>query len=353
LIQRRELSGLQPVYIANLSEVGAEKSRMSAAWSMIEKLLSQREQVSIIYDQALTPPRHLEKFSDRLKSVGLKAVDATTNWIASGCKGYISFGSEHGKLSGNAVLSPREAKLLGMPVHVVDSADLAPEHARDVRSRGVTALLGFVDASSSRVDRPPQHPTKSRDLLFADASAKSAEPDNTEGAKRRILFSNVFFAPQTIGGATRVLKDNIDYFLDHHSDEYEIAILTSDDENDRDGASRIDHYRGIPVMRIATPQELDMDWRPFNAAVYQHALTVLENFKPDLVHIHCLQRLSVAVAEACRTMSVPYIVTLHDAWWLSDYSFLINEHGELAMPSQDVLTQKFSRRIGRSDSLSR
>ncbi|MEN3211536.1 HAD-IA family hydrolase [Methylorubrum populi] len=353
LIQRRELSGLQPVYIANLSEVGAEKSRMSAAWSMIEKLLSQREHVSIIYDQALTPPRHLEKFSDRLKSAGLKAVDATTNWIASGCKGYISFGSEHGKLSGNAVLSPREATLLGMPVHVVDSADLAPEHARDVRSRGVTALLGFVDASSSRVDRPPQHPTESRDLLFADAPAESAAPADTKSAKRRILFSNVFFAPQTIGGATRVLKDNIDYLLDHHSDEFEIAVLTSDDENDRNGASRIDHYRGIPVMRIATPQELDMDWRPFNAAVYQHALTLLENFKPDLVHIHCLQRLSVAVAEACRTMSVPYIVTLHDAWWLSDYSFLINEHGELAMPSQDVLTQKFSRRIGRSDSLSR
>jgi hypothetical protein len=39
-----------------------------------------------------------------------------------------------------------------------------------------------------------------------------------------------------------------------------------------------------------------MDWRPHNPRVGEYAAEVIRLFKPDLVHIHCLQRLGQAPA---------------------------------------------------------
>ncbi|MGI4731974.1 MAG: HAD-IA family hydrolase [Janthinobacterium lividum] len=158
-------------------------------------------------------------------------------------------------------------------------------------------------------------------------------------SKPRILFVNVFFAPQVIGGATRVLTDNIDYLLDHYRDAFDLAVFTGDEQNDRVDEWRIDAYRGIPVYRVATPQELNMDWRAANDRVGARFQAVLDAFKPDLVHIHCLQRLSVTVAEVCRASDIRYLVTLHDAWWISDFPFLTDAAGMPAAAEHDYYAQ--------------
>jgi HAD superfamily hydrolase (TIGR01549 family) len=158
--------------------------------------------------------------------------------------------------------------------------------------------------------------------------------------RKRILFANVFFAPQTIGGATRVLKDNIDYLLDHHSDEFELAVVTTDEQNDHTGEWRADTYRGVAVFRIATPQEMNMDWRPINLQSGARFAAVLDFFQPDLVHIHCLQRLSVTIAEICQDRTLPHFVTLHDGWWISDFPFLVNEEGTFTPAMADFTAQE-------------
>ncbi|MFT8522111.1 glycosyltransferase [Gluconobacter oxydans] len=172
-------------------------------------------------------------------------------------------------------------------------------------------------------------------------------------AKPRILFANLFAPPQTTGGATRVLSDNAGYMLAHAGDDYDFAILASDDENSHRGVTRVDSWKGAPVFRIATPQEIDMDWRTYNSEVDAQTRRIITLFKPDLVHIHCLPRLSVAVAEACRRLGIPYVITLHDAWWLSDFPFLVQEDGEPARISIDPATQSYSHRIGLPRSLER
>ena len=193
------------------------------------------------------------------------------------------------------------------------------------------SILRMVEEPRPASSLPLPHCT-SQDRPAADAS--TARP------VKRILFANVFFAPQVIGGATRVLKDNIDYLLDQHCDEFEIAVFTADEQNEHVYESRIDTYRGIPVFRVSTPQELNMDWRGDNVVVGTKFAAVLAAYKPDLVHIHCLQRLSVTVAEACRASGVPYIVTLHDAWWISDFPFLTNELGMPALAHPDYYNQQ-------------
>ncbi|WP_462123504.1 glycosyltransferase [Methylorubrum aminovorans] len=171
--------------------------------------------------------------------------------------------------------------------------------------------------------------------------------------KPRILVVNVFFPPQTVGGATRVVRDNIDHILDHAADRFELAVAASDIDVEPAYQTRIDAYRGIPVFRIATPLERNMDWRPFNKRVRDEFETLLDRFEPNLVHFHCIQQLTASVVEAARIRGIPYVVTVHDAWWISDFQFLIDEDGLVQMPSPDPLADATSRSVSPTASVAR
>ena len=80
-----------------------------------------------------------------------------------------------------------------------------------------------------------------------------------------------------------------------------------------------------------------MDWRPFNENHAEPFERVLDHFRPDIIHFHCIQRLTATIVEVALRREIPYIVTLHDAWWISDNQFLVDEDGLLQLPSTDVL----------------
>ena len=143
------------------------------------------------------------------------------------------------------------------------------------------------------------------------------------------MICNVFFAPQSHGGATRVVENNVDQMLDRYSDEFEISILSTF-KGLKAGALKVDNYRGHAVYRIGTPAEVNMDWRPFNDKDVLPAFRrVLEIAEPDLVHFHCIQRLTASIVEETLRLHVPYVVTVHDAWWIADHQFLLDQNDSL------------------------
>jgi glycosyltransferase involved in cell wall biosynthesis len=153
-------------------------------------------------------------------------------------------------------------------------------------------------------------------------------------AKPRLMLANVYFPPQTIGGATRVLKDNVDAFIDFGlCDEFDLAILTTDAGVQPPGKITVDSYRGLPVFRISTPEEVNMDWRPSNPSIGALFSRIHDLWKPDLMHFHCIQRLTGSIVDTCRQNNTPYLITAHDAWWISDYQFLTNEMNQVIDPS--------------------
>ncbi|KAB8123966.1 glycosyltransferase [Komagataeibacter medellinensis] len=172
------------------------------------------------------------------------------------------------------------------------------------------------------------------------------------GNRPRVLIVNLFAPPQTIGGASRVVEDNLDFFLKHDSG-IDFAVLATDDLNESQGETRVDSWHGVPVFRIATPYEPNMYWRPYNAETEAYMHRVVRLLQPDLVHIHCPQRLTVAVSDVCRVMNIPYIVTLHDSWWISDYPFLIKEDGSPAGVNVLPASQSYSHQIGLPRSVER
>ncbi|MGW9820827.1 glycosyl transferase family 4 [Methylorubrum extorquens] len=171
--------------------------------------------------------------------------------------------------------------------------------------------------------------------------------------KPRVLVVNVYFPPQTIGGATRVVRDNIDHILDWAADRFELAVAASDVGSEPPYQTRIDAYRGIPVFRIPTPIERNMDWRPFNPNVRPEFEGLLDRFEPDLVHFHCVRQLTATTVEAVRRQGIPYVVTVHDAWWISDFQFLIDEDGLVHMPTPDLLADATSRSVSPAVSIAR
>lgn len=253
-----------------------------------------------------------------------------------------------------------DAAWFGIPTLALADTTTAQGHANivepDELGRHITSFLNDPKLCRNRGEAAWRalregFATRTRPMT----TATQADVARAAVGKRRprILLANLFAPPQTVGGATRVLADNLADMLELGGEDIEFSVLASDDENSRRGATRLDSWKGVPVFRIATPQELDMDWRTYNSEVETYARRVIELIRPDLVHIHCLPRLSVAVAEACRALGVAYIITLHDAWWISDFPFLVQEDGQPANVAVDPARQSYSRRIGFGRSMER
>lgn len=54
---------------------------------------------------------------------------------------------------------------------------------------------------------------------------------------------------------------------------------------------------------------------------------VLKSVAPDLVHLHSIQGLGAQLADCCTRAGIPFVVTLHDAWWICGRQFMINDQG--------------------------
>ncbi|MCA8020312.1 glycosyltransferase [Burkholderia metallica] len=181
--------------------------------------------------------------------------------------------------------------------------------------------------------------------LQAVFGRRSHDDVRSPDTRPRILICNVFYAPQSYGGATRVVEDNVRIFVEQYPD-LEIGIFCSEDGAVPEGHLRMGSENGVPVYRLSTPQEVDMDWRPFNEAHVEPFKRVLDHFQPDIIHFHCIQRLTATIVEVALARKIPYVVTLHDAWWISDSQFLVDEDGLLRLPSTDVLADCAGSRHG-------
>lgn len=145
----------------------------------------------------------------------------------------------------------------------------------------------------------------------------------------RILFVNVFYAPQSIGGATRVVENQVKYIKELLDDKAELYVLCADAHPDPRAPYEVEQYvwDGVLITRLFVPLK---DWEEYqDHEVFKFAIKFFHAYDFDLVHIHCLQCLTASIVEAAQKWHIPYIVTVHDAWWLSRHLFLINTQDQL------------------------
>jgi len=168
--------------------------------------------------------------------------------------------------------------------------------------------------------------------LQSSTSMKGAPAQDSSSHKRRkIALVNVFFPPQSIGGATRVLADNLRVLNRDYADQFELCAFTTDSVHRTPHRLGVYEYQGVRVYRATALHRENMDWHPRDPEMYRLFQEFLVAEKPDLIHFHCVQRLTGSVVEAARDAGIPYLVTAHDAWWISDFQFLV-DHNDKVYP---------------------
>ena len=144
----------------------------------------------------------------------------------------------------------------------------------------------------------------------------------------RVMLCNVFYAPQSIGGATRVVEDNAHDFRQSGKIE-DLAVFCSLQGGQRSLSCR--HYRttDAQVLAVATQQRPKVDLLVSDPGIRKKFGDFLDYFQPDIIHFHCLQRLTSDICLEAAERGIPYVITMHDGWWISDHQFLLNDAGEM------------------------
>jgi glycosyltransferase involved in cell wall biosynthesis/tetratricopeptide (TPR) repeat protein len=237
-----------------------------------------------------------------------------------------------------------EAAMLGIPSIVTPT-----QTYRDVVADGETGLFATTPDEWYRAIRRLVVSAKERQRIgtaardaVRDAYAMPAMARNlrsilkrvTEAPvsrtiRKRVLVVNVFFPPQAVGGATRVVADNVLDLHRLHGDRLEIEVFTAIEGSAQAYRQSTYVWNGVRVTGVTTPDEPDIDTRITDDKMGLAFARCLDRFQPDVIHFHCIQRLTLSVCEVARARGIPYYLTVHDGWWISDTQFLVDKCGAL------------------------
>jgi len=142
----------------------------------------------------------------------------------------------------------------------------------------------------------------------------------------RVLMANIYFNPQSFGGATLV-AEAMASALDARADT-EVHIFSSWGNGHAPAYGMVRHeVAGMPVFSVRLPDGND-PVRAFDDPRMEAVFAeVLRAVRPDVVHLHAIQGLGVGLARACQAAGIPYVITLHDAWWLCGRQFMVKGDG--------------------------
>jgi glycosyltransferase involved in cell wall biosynthesis len=150
-------------------------------------------------------------------------------------------------------------------------------------------------------------------------------------SKPIVLIVNVFYPPQAIGGATRVVHDNVRHLSTAYEDDFRIEVFTTTHGREQDYETSSYVQDGVRVTALARRSHPDVESAVVDNRVGQIFGAFLDEVRPSLIHFHCIQRLTASVVSAAEEQGIPYVITVHDAWWISSHQFAVDEHGELAL----------------------
>ncbi len=152
-------------------------------------------------------------------------------------------------------------------------------------------------------------------------------PQLPRDRNRRVLSANIFFAPRSFGGATVVAEQMARLMV--ATTTFQQFIFTSLPETDAEPYSLYRYEaHGAAVIGMGLPDERSAREDFENPDTLPMFDTVLERVAPDLVHMHSIQGLGALLADSCRRAGLPFVVTLHDCWWICGRQFMIDKHGK-------------------------
>ena len=162
-------------------------------------------------------------------------------------------------------------------------------------------------------------------MVQTQARALFGLPARQESEGLRVLMANVYFAPRSFGGATIVAEEMGRRLVRKGA---QVSVMTSRPPavDIPDGDVRYD-VDGMMVFAAVLPDGLDGVGHLDNPAMASRFADVLEACQPDVVHVHAAQGLGTGILRICQERGIPYVLTLHDAWWLCERQFMVKGDG--------------------------
>lgn len=136
------------------------------------------------------------------------------------------------------------------------------------------------------------------------------------------MVINVFFAPNSYGGATIVAEEvSRRLIADHGARVSAISAMSRGDLPDY--ATVRTEARGVAHTMINLPGGRTYTQRYVNPDVASRVAEIVRAAGPDMVHVHCVQDLGADLIPAIRALGVPVVLSLHDYWWICERQFMI------------------------------
>jgi glycosyltransferase involved in cell wall biosynthesis len=144
----------------------------------------------------------------------------------------------------------------------------------------------------------------------------------------RILHLVHQYPPEYLGG-TELYTQTVTKALSERN--HLVAVFT---RRNADGIGSEDRLEANVAVHIAWNGALNPTQRflsTFGNADLEHAFDgILERFQPDLIHIQHLMGLPTTLLKQIQQQRIPFVVTLHDFWWVCANAQLItNYSGEI------------------------
>jgi glycosyltransferase involved in cell wall biosynthesis len=247
---------------------------------------------------------------------------------------------------GKSEIKWMEAAMLGIPSVVSSSAvyDEVVQHGNDgFLARSEEDWDAILDQLITNPEVGFAVGAKARDRVFSEYALHEggenllailrevmaeyspvALADNSP-RKPRVLVVNIFYPPEFIGGATRVVEQTVTDILDLAGDLFSVEVFCGREADGNPGMIERYAWNGVPVTSLSPFPDVDRIERSIDTASAFDAY--LDLVRPAIIHFHCIQRLSASLLDVAIAKDIPYVVSAHDGWWVSDRQFLINDAG--------------------------
>ena len=304
----------------------------------LAKLMRQRCNVRLRVVGDLTLSREFDALEDRIERLPftdyptyLRLMSETDITIAPLSTGLFNDGKSNIKFLESAVLaipsvcSPRAEFRRAI-------ADGETGYLADSEEDWLSALLQLADNAELRrtvgaaARKAALSGFEHSVIAHAEVAPLLAHFGEPPSRKLRVLEVNIYFAPRRFGGAT-IVAEEVSRQL-HDRDDTEVFVFTSCDLPQL-RPYELTRYEadGIPVLAVRLPSFDSRDLEFDNAHMQKVFAEVLLTVRPNVVHFHAIQGLTVSMADACVAAGTPYVITLHDAWWLCERQFMVRGDG--------------------------
>jgi len=231
-----------------------------------------------------------------------------------------------------------EAAIFGIPSVVSPTTTLSQVIDDKVTGFLCDSSTAFAATLRSLVDDPAQRATVGAaakaqvlrhyrpEVLGNALKSLFAQLRPVPRRKPKLLIVNVFYPPQAIGGATRVVHDNVTDLRQKYAADFDIEVLCTLEGGPRPYEVNAATRDGVRVWSVtaADGAETMRPQDPFMADVFAR---LIDQIAPDLIHFHCIQRLTASVVDVARLRGIPYVITPHDGWWVSPHQFVVDPEG--------------------------